>query len=109
VLASPRCPTASLDWQAREMTVEWITMPTVMRGVTSERATRMAAGDDVVFVAAPGAVQQAEVADLTVSIQGAWRILGGLVVACLAVAGLLRTRLWFLTRQIEAAHLRARR
>ena len=109
VSATPRCPTASLDWRARELSVEWITMPVLRRVETPERATRMAAGDDVLFAAPPRAVQEAEVAALTVGIQGAWRILGGLALACLAVAALLRARLWFLTRRIKAAHLRAHR
>jgi hypothetical protein len=108
VLAMPHCPAPSADWRARDMSVEWISLPTLLPAATSARATRMAADDSVVFVATPGAVQEAEVADLRAGIQGAWKVLGGLVLACLAVAALLRMALWFVTRRIAAAHRQAR-
>lgn len=108
VPSTPRCPTASQDWRARELSVEWITMPALLRVETPDRATRMAAGDELLFAAPPRAVQEAEAADLTAGIQGAARVFGGLMLACFALAAHLRARLWFLTRKIEAAHRRAR-
>jgi len=108
VAVLPRCPAPSPDWRARDMSVEWITLPTLWPAATAARITRMATDDGVVFVATPRAVQQAEVADLRAGIRGAWKVLGGLVLACLAVAALLRMALWRVTQRIAAAHRRAR-
>lgn len=103
VRAKTPCPTPSNDWQPRVLTVQWITMPSLLSTVTDERVTKLAAGDEVLFDAQPSAVQQAELADLRIAGRGGWRVLGGLMLA-FAVAGVIqRLRLSRLTRQIGAA------
>jgi len=108
VVATPRCPTPSQDWTPREMTVEWIAIPSLLPALNAARATRMAMGDDPLFDASPRAVQEAEIANLTSSIPEICRVFGGLMLVGAVIAALLFGRLWFLTRQIEAAHRRAR-
>jgi len=101
------CPAASQDWAARELTVEWITLPTLMPEYANARPTRLVAGDDVLFAASPRTIQEAEVADIHDTLRGSGRLFGGFILAWMLVAAVLWTWLGLVTRQIEAAHRRA--
>jgi hypothetical protein len=106
VIASPRCPVASRDWTPREMTVEWIDVPTLPR-LVGARVTRMAVADDPLFAASPRAVLDGEIANLRSGLPGLGRILGGMMIVSAAVAAYLFGRLSFVTRQIEEANRQA--
>jgi len=106
VIAIPRCPMPSQDWIAREMTVEWIDVPTLPRLVAA-RATRMAVADEPLFAASPRDVQQGEIANLRSGLPALGGILGAMMLASAAAAAVLFARLRLLTRRIEQAHRRA--